>query len=101
MKGVIPLISPATFSQCDARHRKSCKELTRTREALIDHFIFSNSYHTTDECWNRYFLQFAPAANLKRKTGWQRSVAIPRPELILCIFSGYIVRNCSRNIQWF
>ena len=43
------------------------KELARTREALIDHFLCQNSYHTTDECWNRYFLQFTYAANLKRR----------------------------------
>ena len=47
--------------------RPRLKELTRTREALIDHFLCRNSYKTTDECWNRYFLQFAYAANLKRR----------------------------------
>ncbi|MBN1578535.1 MAG: hypothetical protein JW913_18375 [Chitinispirillaceae bacterium] len=47
--------------------RARLKELTRTREALIDHFLCENSYSTTDKCWNRYFLQFAYAANLKRR----------------------------------
>ncbi len=49
------------------RTRPRLKELTRTREALIDHFLCQNSYRTTDECWNRYFLQFTHAANLKRR----------------------------------
>ncbi len=42
------------------------KELTRTREALIDHFLCDNSYNSTDEIWDRYFLQFTYAANLQR-----------------------------------
>jgi hypothetical protein len=46
--------------------RGRLRELTRTREALIDHFLCENSYRTSDECWNRYFLQFAYAANLRR-----------------------------------
>ena len=49
------------------RNLSRLKELTRTREALIDHFLCENSYHSTDECWNRYFLQFAYAANLKQR----------------------------------
>jgi hypothetical protein len=49
------------------RIRTRLKELTRTREALIDHFLCDNWYQTTDECWNNYFLQFAYAANLKRR----------------------------------
>jgi hypothetical protein len=42
------------------------RELTRTREALVDHFVFSNEYGTTDECWKKYFFCFAYAAQLRR-----------------------------------
>jgi hypothetical protein len=42
------------------------RELTRTREGLVDHFIFSNEYGTTDECWKKYFFCFAYAAQLRR-----------------------------------
>jgi hypothetical protein len=44
------------------------RELTRTREALADHFVFSNEYRTTDECWKKYFLCFAFAARMHRST---------------------------------
>jgi hypothetical protein len=43
------------------------KELTRTREALKDHFIFDNEYGTTDEEWQQYFFAFNYAAALERK----------------------------------
>jgi hypothetical protein len=38
------------------------KELARVREALADHFVFDNSYHSTDENWHNYFLAFNYAA---------------------------------------
>jgi hypothetical protein len=49
-----------------ARTAPRLKELTRTREALADHFVFSNEYGTTDECWKKYFFCFAYAAQLHR-----------------------------------
>jgi hypothetical protein len=42
------------------------RELTRTREALVDHFVFSNEYRSTDECWKKYFFCFAYAAQMHR-----------------------------------
>jgi hypothetical protein len=38
--------------------RGAFKELVRTREALKDYFLGDNQYHTTDEIWHNYFLQF-------------------------------------------
>jgi hypothetical protein len=45
------------------------RELTRTREALADHFVFSNEYGTTDELWKKYFFSFAYAAQVRRQAG--------------------------------
>jgi hypothetical protein len=42
------------------------KELVRTREALVDHFVYDNEYSTTDEIWQDYFFQFNYAAALQR-----------------------------------
>jgi len=41
------------------------KELTRVKEALIDHFVFDNSYQSTDQQAERYFLPFNYAARVK------------------------------------
>jgi hypothetical protein len=50
----------------DVRNRPRLKELTRTREALADHFVFSNEYNTTDACWIKYFFCFTYAAQARR-----------------------------------
>lgn len=42
------------------------KEILRAREALIDHFTCDNEYNTTDEQWEKYFLQFNYAAAMER-----------------------------------
>ena len=42
------------------------KEICRAREALVDHFIYSNEYATTDESWQKYFFAFNYAAALQR-----------------------------------
>jgi hypothetical protein len=42
------------------------KELTRTREALIDYFVYDNEYQTSDEIWQKYFYSFNYAAALQR-----------------------------------
>ena len=52
----------------DAKTGPRLRELTRTREALADHFVFSNEYRTTDECWKKYFFCFAYAARMHRST---------------------------------
>lgn len=38
------------------------KELARTREALVDFFVGSNEYSSTETSWRRYFLPFTYAA---------------------------------------
>jgi hypothetical protein len=40
------------------------KELLRLREALVDYFVFDNSYQSTDKSWQDYFLAFNYAARL-------------------------------------
>ena len=42
------------------------RELTRAREVLIDYFLGTNEYGSTDELWKRYFLPFAYAARRTR-----------------------------------
>jgi hypothetical protein len=41
------------------------KEWLRTREALVDHFVYDNGYQTTDEQWQNYFYSFNYAARNK------------------------------------
>ncbi len=40
----------------------TAKELARAREALVDDFVGENTYHSTDESWQRYFGAFTWAA---------------------------------------
>jgi hypothetical protein len=48
----------------DPKNKKRLREILRTREALIDHFIYDNEYNTTLEQWQNYFYQFNYAAAL-------------------------------------
>lgn len=50
----------------DPKNRRQLKEIVRSREALIDHFMYDNEYNTTDEQWQKYFYQFNYAAALQR-----------------------------------
>lgn len=50
----------------DPKNRKWLKEILRTREALIDHFVYDNEYQTTDEIWQKYFFDFCWAAAIRR-----------------------------------
>ena len=50
----------------DIRNRTRLKELTRLREALVDHFYFDNRYSSSDRLWRNYFYAFGYAANLKK-----------------------------------
>lgn len=50
----------------DPRHRRRLKELTRLREALLDHFLGENIYGSTEKAWSAYFYAFGHAASLKR-----------------------------------
>jgi hypothetical protein len=51
----------------DPRHRRRLKELTRLREALLDYFLGSNEFHSTEKLWRGYFYSFAYASALARK----------------------------------
>jgi len=42
------------------------REILRTREALVDHFVYDNEYNTTDEIWLREFYNYGYAAALQR-----------------------------------
>lgn len=46
----------------DAKNKNSLKEILRVREALIDFFIGTNIYHSSDSIWERYFFFFNLAA---------------------------------------
>jgi hypothetical protein len=46
--------------------RGALKELVRTREVLVDHFVYDNEYATTDEIWEQYFFDFNYAAAIAR-----------------------------------
>lgn len=50
----------------DPKNRDRLKEVLRTREALIDHFLYDNEYNTTIEQWQKYFYQFNYAAALQK-----------------------------------
>ena len=50
----------------DPKNRTRLRELLRVREALADHFVFDNSFQSTDESWERYFYPFQYAARAKR-----------------------------------
>ena len=50
----------------DPRHQRRLKELTRLREALLDHFLGDNAYGSTEKGWRAYFFAFGYAASLKR-----------------------------------
>ncbi|MFH1684187.1 MAG: hypothetical protein ABIA67_04825 [Candidatus Margulisiibacteriota bacterium] len=48
----------------DKKNKHRLKELLRVREALADHFFFDNSYRSTDQNWQSYFLAFNYAARI-------------------------------------
>ncbi|RPI24524.1 MAG: hypothetical protein EHM61_16830 [Acidobacteria bacterium] len=50
----------------DPKNRSRLRELLRVREALADYFVFENSYHSSDEAWQRYFRFFLLAARGNR-----------------------------------
>jgi len=50
----------------DPKNRGRLKEVVRSREALVDHFVYDNEYQTTDKIWQDYFYQFNYAAAMER-----------------------------------
>ena len=49
----------------DPKNKKRLKEITRTREALVDYFVYDNEYGSTDQSWHNYFFPFNYAAALR------------------------------------
>ncbi len=45
----------------------SRREVLRVREALVDYFVGSNQYSSTDKLWENYFYNFNYAAALERR----------------------------------
>ena len=54
------------FTIADPKNRKRLREIVRTREALVDHFVYDNEYQTTHEIWQKYFFEFSYSAALQR-----------------------------------
>jgi hypothetical protein len=48
----------------DKKNQKKLRELTRTREILVDHFEFNNDYNSTNKNWSVYFYAFNYASRL-------------------------------------
>ncbi len=50
----------------DPKNRNRLREILRTREALVDHFVYDNELNTTDREWQKYFYQFNYAAAISK-----------------------------------
>lgn len=46
------------FTLGDPKHRARCKELARVREALVDDFVGTNEFQSSEASWRKYFLAF-------------------------------------------
>jgi hypothetical protein len=55
-----------TLTKIDPKNKGRRKELCRSYEALVGHFVYNNEYNTTDESWQNYFYQFNYAAAIQR-----------------------------------
>lgn len=55
------------FTIADPKNKGRLKEIVRSREALIDHFLYDNDFlYSTDQEWRNYFYQFTYAAAMER-----------------------------------
>ena len=54
------------LSVADGKNRLRLGEILRVREALVDHFVFENSYQSTADSWRRYFGAFLQAVRGSR-----------------------------------
>jgi len=52
------------LTSASKKNKHRLRELLRVREALADHFFFKNSYSSTDQNWQNYFLAFNFAARI-------------------------------------
>lgn len=51
----------------DPKNKGRLREILRTREALVDHFVYDNIYRTTDEIWYNYFFAYNYASAMQRE----------------------------------
>jgi len=42
----------------DKKNQSRLREITKTRETLVDHFVYNNEYHSNDKQWQNYFNYF-------------------------------------------
>ena len=50
----------------DTQKIEVTKRNFKSREMLVDHFVYDNTYQSTDESWQNYFFCFNYAAALQR-----------------------------------
>ena len=50
------------LTKMDPKNRHRLSEICRTREALVDYFVYDNTYQTNDTIWKNYFYQYNYAA---------------------------------------
>lgn len=50
----------------DPKNKKGFKEVARVKEMLVDWYLDLHAYNSTDEQWQKYFLQFNVAARLSK-----------------------------------
>jgi hypothetical protein len=55
------------LTKADPKNRHRLKEICRIREIFADYLIGDNLYHTTDQIWTNYFLQFAIASRKQKE----------------------------------
>lgn len=56
-----------SLSIIDPKNKARLKELGRTREVLIDFFVYDNIYQSTDQSWLNYFYPFNYAVAVQKK----------------------------------
>ena len=46
----------------DKKNNRGLKEILRVQECIADYFLGDNTYHFSDQWWQKYFLEYAVAA---------------------------------------
>ena len=52
------------LTQTDSKNKNRLKEISRVKEMLVDWYLGNPLYKSTDQDWQRYFLQFNLAARI-------------------------------------
>ncbi len=50
----------------DQKNKGRLREILRTREALVDFFVYNNEYNTSETIWQNYFFAFNYAAAMQK-----------------------------------